>query len=60
MDEKIQRLRSAAKELEAALNDFGPGVDVDVSAMDVSAMVLLRVLYSVRITMRRDPIEVYP
>lgn len=60
MEEKTERLRSAAKEMESALNDFGPGVNVEVRILDTSTMMMPGVLYSVRLTMRRDPLPIYP
>lgn len=60
MADKLARVRAAARELESALNDFGPGVDVDVRIVDASTMALIGVLYTVRLQMRRDPLPIYP
>lgn len=60
-EEKIERVRRASREFEAALEDFGPGLIVRVDTFDPANVWLMKRFYGVRVHVRpAEPIEVYP
>lgn len=62
-DEKIERIRRAARELSAALNEFAqPGVDICLRSLDARTIedTEPRAIYELRVRIEQQPVQVYP